>query len=233
MVRATEQRQPGTVGIRVVYCLFAIALTALWPAPSQAADDRYCKQYAQAAQDAKKKNIFWKCGFQGPRWAATYQDHYRWCRGVPLQNAMFEANARNAALSMPKLYIENNTEAALQIEIGRGRACPIGGCKTLFVEGLSRQTVEGFLPIAASKVRVVPRSRHMQRQLGELKYSFVVNSRGKDTCRAVKRLIITDRSFGKSVIVGDDRDASCKKQARDNRAYWDPRRQVCVLPNRN
>lgn len=202
MFRATEQHQPGTVGLWVVLCLFAFTFTTLWPPPSRAAGDEFCKMYAQFAHEAKKKNNFWKCGFRGPRWEATYQDHYRWCRGVDRYHADREARARSAALSMPRLYIENNTDVALKIEIGAGRSCPSGGCKPVFVQKLSRQTVVGFLPIAASKVRVVPQSRHMQRQLGELKYDYVVNSRGKDTCRVVRRLIITDRSFGKSVIVG-------------------------------
>ncbi len=172
------------------------------PGPLAAADDNYCRYYANDAAAQKKKNIFWRCGFRGSRWQATWQEHHRWCRGVQRYHAERERKARYAALGTARLYIENNTSIALQIEIASGRHCTAGGCGTLQVRGLTRRTVEGFLPLGPSKVRVTPMSAQMRRQVRTLHFNFYVTNRGTKTCRQVKRLVLTDRSFGKSAIIG-------------------------------
>ncbi len=87
-----------------IWLLAALAAGAiLAPRPIVAADDRFCRSYANDALAQKKKNIFWRCGFRGSRWQATWQEHHRWCRGVQRYHAERETLARHATLGTARL----------------------------------------------------------------------------------------------------------------------------------
>ena len=57
-------------------------------------DDGYCKDYAQAAEDAQTSNLESKCGLSGARWMHNYQAHYGWCMQQTVGTAQAEFDAR-------------------------------------------------------------------------------------------------------------------------------------------
>lgn len=39
-----------------------------------------CEAYATLAVRANDKNIYWGCGFAGPKWSSDYRHHLDWCK---------------------------------------------------------------------------------------------------------------------------------------------------------
>jgi hypothetical protein len=66
-------------------------------ATAGAGKDAYCKGYAQEAVDQanKARNAPLKCGLSGPRYDATYWEHFGWCQQVPREAAESEIRARD------------------------------------------------------------------------------------------------------------------------------------------
>jgi hypothetical protein len=60
--------------------------------------DPTCDTYARTALQQADQGRAAGCGFAGPRWDATYQDHYNWCLGVSQAQRDGEAQARSDGL---------------------------------------------------------------------------------------------------------------------------------------
>ena len=66
-----------------------------------------CRRYADEAMKAMTWNQ-WHCGFKGPRWAGTWQNHFGWCMGQGDNNAVYsEWSQRNQQIEDCK-NVENN-----------------------------------------------------------------------------------------------------------------------------
>ena len=64
-----------------------------------AGDPAQCTQYAQKAVEQGQQAVAAGCNFSGPRWQASYQQHYDWCLAVPPEAANFETQARETELA--------------------------------------------------------------------------------------------------------------------------------------
>ena len=92
------------MSIRHVLCVtVALAAGASYAVAAHAADDHFCKDYAQAAvSQFRTAETHERCEphlrDEGSRWSNDYRAHYDWCRGVSREQAWDERNARKAAL---------------------------------------------------------------------------------------------------------------------------------------
>lgn len=58
-----------------------------------------CRQYAQAAVDANRRNVRLGCGLSGPRWQESFDAHYGWCVTADAEAQRAESNARQRQLA--------------------------------------------------------------------------------------------------------------------------------------
>jgi hypothetical protein len=63
------------------------------------ADPLRCDGYAHHAQGQAQEAAARQCGFTGPRWTASYDDHLLWCYGQPPEAAEAETSEREGPLS--------------------------------------------------------------------------------------------------------------------------------------
>jgi hypothetical protein len=77
--------------------LLAVAALANTPARSKKAG---CEEYARSAvHDYQSMRDHPECHVpDSPRWQPNYQNHYKWCMGVPAAARIGEAKARDAHL---------------------------------------------------------------------------------------------------------------------------------------
>ncbi|SRR6266540_4037983 len=80
----------------LVTCSFAL-LIGLRAAHSES--PAVCDAYAKDATTAQRHNIRRECNFAGPRWDASYSNHFNWCRGQAKQSVDSERNARLTELT--------------------------------------------------------------------------------------------------------------------------------------
>lgn len=203
MTRLSGRRGPGAPPFPIILLLVSAAVVAAWPAPLQAANDAQCREYAQRSLEAKKKNIFWKCGFRGPRWEATYQENYGWCRTASFGQTVSDLIDRDYMLRKARLYVENNTEIPIVVFVKPYNRSQWGGGSGSRIAPLRARTLVAIMPPGVNEVIITPLA--LQNQLKPVKLSFRTNNEGARTCRKVQRLIVTNQTFGKTVIVGPGR----------------------------
>ncbi len=78
MPRSSASRA-GTVYIRLVPFLFALAAAPLTTAGALADPDLNCDAYAQAAVSQQAENLQRNCGFTGKGWSSDFIGHRNWC----------------------------------------------------------------------------------------------------------------------------------------------------------
>ncbi len=57
-----------------------------------------CRRYSNLAIQQQRTNLSEGCGFSGPRWHTSYEDHFVWCMEAPTGIRLAEAAARVGAL---------------------------------------------------------------------------------------------------------------------------------------
>ena len=77
------------------------ALLSFLPVAAQAADQRFCQDYARAALNQVRGGLANpRCvgGMQGNRWSSDFRVHYDWCVSQPYAAVGGERDARTAFL---------------------------------------------------------------------------------------------------------------------------------------
>jgi hypothetical protein len=74
--------------------LLAIA-TVLSAQPGLAAQESVCQAYADQATRKLVKDAVQICGYSGPQWQASREQHLNWCRGASHEDVMSEQAKRN------------------------------------------------------------------------------------------------------------------------------------------
>jgi hypothetical protein len=127
---------------------------ALLATPAFAADENFCRTYADQAQDTainahdeRGGLIFGEaigglayfgpldfsvpmpsnCGFSGPRWSTNYDDHFNWCRAVDEATANAEAAARTSDFQYCGVCIEYVNVALSFKRQANDLRCPLRG----------------------------------------------------------------------------------------------------------
>ncbi len=83
------------------HAVWLAALLSFVPAAAQAADQRFCQDYARAALNQVRtalSNPHCAGGVQGNRWSSDFRVHYEWCRSQPYAAVGGERDARTAYL---------------------------------------------------------------------------------------------------------------------------------------
>ena len=83
--------------------LIALGLIAgtLAPMAAQAADPRFCREYAESAvEQARRAMDSHRCEREarGPRWSTYYRHHFDWCLGARFEEARREREIRHEIL---------------------------------------------------------------------------------------------------------------------------------------
>ncbi len=79
--------------------LFGLQL-ALTPV-AQAADREFCERYARTAREqlqVARDRCRGRIDLRNARWESSYEDHFRWCRGVSFREADREREIRHAEI---------------------------------------------------------------------------------------------------------------------------------------
>jgi hypothetical protein len=83
------------------HAMVLAALISFLPVAAQAADQRFCQDYARAALNqvrAALSNPRCVGGVQGNRWSSDFRVHYDWCLSQPYAAVGGERDARTAML---------------------------------------------------------------------------------------------------------------------------------------
>ena len=83
---------------RTFQLLTTIGLSIGLSASLQAADARFCDNYAKTAVKQQIGNVSQDCAEKGSRWSSSYIGHKAWCMGASKANASKESEARSSAL---------------------------------------------------------------------------------------------------------------------------------------
>ncbi len=136
--------------MRFVLAVLALLIVAR---PAFAADDAFCSNYAYQAQqtafqaqdeggDVVLGAVFGvsyfggidpsgpvpaNCGFSGPRWSTSYDDHYNWCRSQGEAAVNAEAAARASEFRYCGVCISYVNIASLVEKDGREAFCLLHG----------------------------------------------------------------------------------------------------------
>jgi hypothetical protein len=83
--------------------LIALGLIAgmLAPMAAHAADQRFCREYAESAvEQARRAMDSHRCEREarGPRWSMEYRQHFEWCLGSRFEDARREREIRHEVL---------------------------------------------------------------------------------------------------------------------------------------
>jgi len=78
-----------------------LILGTLAPMAANAADPRFCREYAESAvEQARRAYDGRRCEREarGPRWSREYRQHFEWCLGSRYEDARREREIRHEVL---------------------------------------------------------------------------------------------------------------------------------------
>ncbi len=77
----------------------AIAAAGLIATVSAASADANCDWYAKTALRQAQENQQKRCGFAGPAWTSSFQDHMKWCATAGFDLLKSETQKRDQQLA--------------------------------------------------------------------------------------------------------------------------------------